>query len=66
MQLLISQVKDEIKKCKTALSIITSDLTWILQPLDISINKVFKEGLRSKYVGYWIGKNNIKYQRVQS
>ena len=46
-----SKVKDKIKKCETALSVIPSDLKWRLQPVNISINKVFKESLRNKYVG---------------
>ena len=66
MQLLIRQVKDKIKECETALSVIPCGLTWRLQPLNISIDKVFKESLRNKYVGYRIGNNNIKYKRAQS
>ena len=41
-----SRVKDKVKECETALSVIPSDLTWRFQPLDIGINKVFKESLR--------------------
>ena len=51
-----SKVKDKIKECETALSVIQSALIWIVQHSDISINKVFKESLRNKYVGYWISK----------
>ena len=40
-----------------------SDLTCRPQPLGISINKVFNESLRSKYVGYWTNKNNIKVSK---
>ena len=47
-------MKDKIKECKTELSVISSGLIWKLQVLDISINNVFKESLRNKYVGYWI------------
>ena len=65
MQLLIRQVKDKIKKWETSLLIIPSDLTWILQLLHIIISKVFKERLRYKYVGYWIGKNNIKESKSE-
>ena len=31
---------------------IPSDLIWKLKPLDTSINKVFQENLRNKYVKY--------------
>ena len=37
------KVKDKIKECETALSVISSDLIWKLQVLDISINKVLKK-----------------------
>ena len=37
-----SKVKDKIKKCEITLSIIPNGLTWRLQLLGISINKVFK------------------------
>ena len=61
MQLSLSRkVKDEIKECETILSVIPCGLTWRLQPLEISISKVFKQSLRYKHVGYWICKNNIK------
>ena len=43
----------------TALSVISSGLTWRIQPLGISINKVFKEKLRNKHDDFWIIKNNI-------
>ena len=54
------KVKNRIKECNTALSVISSGLIRRLQPLGISTNKMFKESLRNKYVGYWIDKNDIK------
>ena len=45
-----SKVKEKFKECDTLLSMIPSGLSWKLQPLDISINKVLKENLRKRYV----------------
>ena len=58
-----SKIKDKIKKCKTALSVIPSGLAQRLHSLDISFNKVFKESLRNRYVCYWISKNNIQISK---
>ena len=52
-------MNDKIDKCETASSVIPSGLTSKLQPSNISINNVFKESLRNKYVDYWIGKKII-------
>ena len=38
---------------------IPKDLTSILQPLDISINYLFKKGIQEKYIQYIIKNNNI-------
>ena len=51
-----SKMKDKIKECETVLSVIPNGLKRILRSLSISINKVFKESIRNKYVNYWIGK----------
>ena len=59
-------MKDKIKKCETALSVIPSGLSWRLQPLNISVSKVFKESLRRNYIDFWIGKTIEMYQRVNS
>ena len=45
-----SKVKEKLKEYDTSLSMMPSGLTWKLQPLDISINKVLKENLRKRYV----------------
>ena len=53
-------MKDKIKECKTALSVIPSGLAWRLQPLDISISKVFKESLKKQVCKLLNWQNNIK------
>ena len=55
-----NKVKEKIKECETYASMIPSGLTWKLHPLDIIINRVFKENLRNKYVSYCIENNNLK------
>ena len=47
---------------KTALSVISSGLKWRLQPLDISIKKVFLKDLQSKYADYWF---DGKYKSIK-
>ena len=46
-------VKDQLCKMKTELVVIPGGMTSVLQPMDISINKPFKDRLRQQYLT-WI------------
>ena len=51
-----------MKNDKNLLSFIPAGLTRFIQPLDVSINKPFKEALKKEYVNYYI---NIKGENVK-
>ena len=42
----IENIQQKIKDCGTKISMISGGLTMYLQPLDVSINKSFKDELR--------------------
>jgi hypothetical protein len=46
-------VKDQLRKMKTELVVIPDGMTSVLQPMDISIDKSFKDRLRQQYLT-WI------------
>jgi hypothetical protein len=46
-------VKDQLRKIKTEFVVITGGMTSVLQPMDVSINKPFKDRLRQQYLT-WI------------
>jgi len=46
-------VKDQLHKTKTELIVILGGMTSLLQPMDVSINKPFKDRLRQQYLT-WI------------
>ena len=50
----LENVRQKIKDCHTEVSMIPAGLTRYLQPLDVSINKPFKDELRKKYTKYCI------------
>jgi hypothetical protein len=43
-------VKDQLLKMKTELVVIPGGMTSVLQPMDVSINKSFKDRLRQRYL----------------
>jgi hypothetical protein len=46
-------VKDQLCKMKTELVVIPGGMTSVLQPMDVSINKTFKDRLKQQYLT-WI------------
>ena len=47
---LTDSVKNQLHKIKTELVVIPGGMTSVLQPMDISINKPFKDRLRQQYL----------------
>ena len=56
----IDILKDKIKECKAKISMISCGLTRYLQPLDVSINKPFKDELKKRYIKYCINQKDTK------
>jgi len=50
---LTDSVKNQLRKMKTELVVILGGMTSVLQPMDVSINKPFKDRLRQQYLT-WI------------
>jgi len=50
---LTDSVKNQLRKMKTELVVIPDRITSVLQPMDVSINKPFKDRLRHHYLT-WI------------
>ena len=46
----IDIVKDKVNDCKTKISMIPDGLSRYLHPLDVSINKPFKDELKKRYI----------------
>lgn len=55
----------EIDKYDTEIIFFPKDMTRILQPLDVAINKPFKTLIRKKYADYFFNKN-ISYVKISN
>ena len=61
----IGNIKDKIKECNTMISMIPGGLKRYLQPLDVSINKPFKDELKKRYTRYCMDQQDIKARVTQ-
>ena len=61
----IPEIKRSVELSETKVMMIPGGLTRYLQPLDVSINKPFKEEIRRKYNEYCIENTNLKVSRKQ-
>ena len=58
-------IRKSIELSETKVMMIPDGLTRYLQPLDVSINKPFKDGIRRKYNEYWLEKGDVKVSRKE-
>ena len=59
----IPEIKKSLELSETKVMMIPGGRTWYLLPIDVSINKPFKDGIRKKYNEYWLEKGDIKVSR---
>lgn len=57
---LIQDVKSRLQDAKTDLAVIPGGLTSVLQPLDVSVNKPFKQHIRQSY-SEWMANSEHEY-----
>lgn len=55
LRIAANAMKKTLKKAKTDLAVILGDMTSQLQPLDVAINKAFKDRLNKHYTDWLTG-----------
>lgn len=59
----IIEVMQVLKSIDTTIPKIPGELTWKLHPLDVCINKLFKDLLKKRYFKYCMEISNLKVKR---
>ena len=59
---IIEEIKNLYLSNNKRLLFIPSGLTIVLQPLYVTINKLFKKGIRNRYAEYLIKNKNMSYK----
>ncbi|XP_068112898.1 uncharacterized protein [Hyperolius riggenbachi] len=58
-------IKKMAKSCKTTLAVIPGGLSSVLQPLDVPLNKLFKDRVRSMWLE-WVSSDEVRFAKGRS